>query len=149
MTDSNKKTLSLSLPSGVSKTQSTNRIRQSFSHGKSKVVAVEIKKKRFVGNRSQTNSEVSKIYPNGDLTNSEVEKRLEVVKKAIEDKKARKIEKAKLLEQQRLQEEIEKEQKEETSSLMEETVISAAETPSSDNVVQELRTDKVVDSKKI
>ena len=47
MTEEKKGTLSLSSLSGLKKNpEPQGRVRQSFSHGKSKVVAVEVKKKR-------------------------------------------------------------------------------------------------------
>lgn len=85
--DKKKSTLSLSLPQGAVKDdRSVEKIRQSFSHGKSKVVAVEVKKKRFgdrkVGDEA---SPLSKLRQSG-LTSNEVETRLSVIKQAIRDK---------------------------------------------------------------
>lgn len=85
--DKKKSTLSLSLPQGAVKDgRDVGKIRQSFSHGKSKVVAVEVKKKRF-GDRKLSNdsSPLSKLRQAG-LTSNEVETRLSVIKQAIRDK---------------------------------------------------------------
>lgn len=87
--DNNKKsTLSLSLPRGTAKNDTSGKIRQSFSHGKSKVVSVEVKKKRFVGSRPKEdiNSPMYKLRKAG-LTSDEVETRLNVIKQAIKDHK--------------------------------------------------------------
>lgn len=89
--DNNKKsTLSLSLPqNSVTGDRDVGKIRQSFSHGKSKVVAVEVKKKRFGDRRAKEdpNSPLSKLRKAG-LTSDEVETRLSVIKQAIKDNKA-------------------------------------------------------------
>lgn len=85
--DKKKSTLSLSLPQGtVNGGRDVEKIRQSFSHGKSKVVAVEVKKKRF-GERKfgSDTSPLSKLQQSG-LTSNEVETRLSVIKQAIRDK---------------------------------------------------------------
>ena len=88
--DSKKGTLSLSLPPKAMQNGEAGKIRQSFSHGKSKVVAVEVKKRRFGGSaggaNGADNSPLSKLQKTG-LTSDEVEKRLSVVKQAIKDNK--------------------------------------------------------------
>ncbi|MDR1561418.1 MAG: translation initiation factor IF-2, partial [Holosporaceae bacterium] len=92
MVEQKKGTLSLSRHSTL-KTPDIHdgRIRQSFSHGKSKVVAVEVKKKRsLIKPQTTANSSVD-IYKNSNLTSSELETRLKVVKEAVKDKKEQKI----------------------------------------------------------
>jgi len=86
--DNKKSTLSLSLPQKTVQSNEAGKIRQSFSHGKSKIVSVEVKKNRFVGRGSKEvdNSPLAKLKKTG-LTSDEVQKRLSVVKQAIKDNK--------------------------------------------------------------
>ena len=92
--DSKKSTLSLSLPKGTVKNNAGDaegKIRQSFSHGKSKVVAVEVKKKRFAAGpvnrfKKPADTPLNKLQKTG-LTSDEVTTRLNVVKQAIKVQK--------------------------------------------------------------
>ncbi len=113
MVEIKKGTLSLSHSLGIKKNLNgeSNKIRQSFSHGKSKVVAVEIKKKR-VGNKvssSKSNSSAND-FSNGNLTNQEMQTRLQVVKDALRENREQeelRIKQEKL-EQERLAIELQK-----------------------------------------
>ena len=92
MAEVKKGTLSLSRPTDVKKSTDSpiGRVRQSFSHGKSKVVTVEVKKKRFVrptGKVATNNSKSSSELRQGDLTSAELRTRLKVVKDAIKENK--------------------------------------------------------------
>ncbi len=88
MSEVKKGTLSLSHPTDMKKNTDSpvGRVRQSFSHGKSKVVTVEVKKKRFVRPVSKSNSKSSEIRQ-GNLTSAELQTRLQVVKDAIKETK--------------------------------------------------------------
>ncbi len=92
MAEVKKGTLSLSRPADVKKSSDSpvGRVRQSFSHGKSKVVTVEVKKKRFVrptGKSMASGSRSSSELRQGDLTSAELQTRLKVVKDAIKENK--------------------------------------------------------------
>ncbi|MDR2107429.1 MAG: translation initiation factor IF-2 [Holosporaceae bacterium] len=92
MTDQKKGTLSLSLPTDIKKTTelSGNRVRQSFSHGKTKVVAVEVKKKRVSGKPpsvEESKLSLAELQKSGDLTNRELETRVKAVRDAIKESK--------------------------------------------------------------
>ena len=92
MAEVKKGTLSLSRPADVKKSSDSpiGRVRQSFSHGKSKVVTVEVKKKRFVrpsGKSAVNGSRSSSELRQGDLTSAELRTRLKVVKDAIKENK--------------------------------------------------------------
>ncbi len=83
-----KGTLSLSISKEVNKGgvvgTTDSKIRQSFSHGKSKVVAVEIKKKRT---RVNPADKLSSAYKDSDLTGDEMLTRLNIVRNALNDEK--------------------------------------------------------------
>lgn len=83
-----KGTLSLSISKEVNKGgvvgTTDSKIRQSFSHGKSKVVAVEIKKKRT---RVNPADKLSAAYKDSDLTGDEMLTRLNIVRNALNDEK--------------------------------------------------------------
>ena len=87
MGDTKKNTLSLSVSAEAKKDLLTTvgKIRQSFSHGKSKVVAVEVKKKRFIGNRPNDKKTTTEEAYSGDLTKQEMQTRMQVVKDAIRE----------------------------------------------------------------
>ncbi|MDR0632081.1 MAG: translation initiation factor IF-2 [Holosporaceae bacterium] len=89
MAEQKKGTLSLSCRSDLKKTDPLDaKVRQSFSHGKTKVVTVEVKKRRSLLNRSQvTSGKVPELPQSGDLTNIEIETRLKAVKDAIRENK--------------------------------------------------------------
>ncbi|MCR5224982.1 MAG: translation initiation factor IF-2 [Alphaproteobacteria bacterium] len=88
MAEGKKITLSLSRPTDVKKPLglADNKVRQSFSHGKSKVVAVEVKKKRTPLKPSAV-SPVSELSKVGNLTDEEVETRIKALKVAIKENK--------------------------------------------------------------
>jgi translation initiation factor IF-2 len=71
----------------------SGRVRQSFSHGKSKVVAVEVKKKRSspTAGVSAPVSPLSELYKDKNLTSNELETRLKVVKEAIKESKEQEL----------------------------------------------------------
>lgn len=90
MSEVKKGTLSLARPADVKKNagDSAGKVRQSFSHGKSKVVTVEVKKRRFL--RVNGNASSKQKLPElkqGDLTSEELQARLNVVKNAIKENK--------------------------------------------------------------
>ncbi|MDR0555947.1 MAG: translation initiation factor IF-2 [Holosporaceae bacterium] len=126
MAEQKKGTLSLSCPPGLRKSGPFDgKVRQSFSHGKTKVVAVvEIKKKRLSGSRSfgvKSSASAARIEGKGGLTDIEMETRLKVVKDAIKESKGwEEVRQAKEQERRvlaRLQE-----QKEATETIQEELV---------------------------
>ena len=88
MSEIKKRTLSLSRPADAKRNTGapTGKVRQSFSHGKSKVVTVEVKRKRFVGvaGKQESKPQVSELIQ-GDLTSEELQTRLKVVKDAIKE----------------------------------------------------------------
>lgn len=79
-----------------------DQVRQSFSHGRSKTVEVEVKRKRVISadkgyNRSQSSSQKSSSAL-GTLTEGELENRLKAVQRAVEaQEKAKKEEKIEVL----------------------------------------------------
>lgn len=90
MSEVKKGTLSLAHPTDMKKNagDSAGKVRQSFSHGKSKVVTVEVKKRRF--SRVNGNASSKQKLPElkqGDLTSEELQARLNVVKNAIKENK--------------------------------------------------------------
>ncbi|MDR3155800.1 MAG: translation initiation factor IF-2 [Holosporaceae bacterium] len=103
MTEQKKGTLSLSRPGSVktSVDGGDTKVRQSFSHGKSKVVVVEVKKKRTQAITSKPNSESrhgTAAYGTSDigdergtknnlLTTQEMETRIKVIQDAIREEK--------------------------------------------------------------
>ncbi|MDR1375503.1 MAG: translation initiation factor IF-2 [Holosporaceae bacterium] len=95
MEEQKKVTLSLSTSTVNIKaaTVLSGKVRQSFSHGKSKVVAVEVKKKRVLGAaRTFTQaSPISELYKDKNLTSDELETRLKVVKEAIKESKEQEL----------------------------------------------------------
>ncbi|MCP4922534.1 MAG: translation initiation factor IF-2 [bacterium] len=85
-----KKKLTLSGSRTVKKVVDAGSVRQSFSHGRSRTVAVEVKKRRFLGKLGADGVPGSKgkpsIYPNkpAGATDEEWEKRLRVLNQAQE-----------------------------------------------------------------
>lgn len=86
MEENKRNTLSLSCPAGVKKDLSQGKIRQSFSRGRSKVVTVEVKKKRAPLKGRASGSLLSSDLLNSGLTKEEVEKRLKVVQESLKTK---------------------------------------------------------------
>lgn len=86
MSETKKGTLSLSCPTDIKKNidKPSGKVRQSFSHGKSKVVTVEVKKKRpTFGTQESSASNKVDDYKTGDLTGDEVKTRIKAVQEAI------------------------------------------------------------------
>ncbi|MDR2724092.1 MAG: translation initiation factor IF-2 [Holosporaceae bacterium] len=85
MAEQKKGTLSLSCPNNFKKMASPNeKIRQSFSHGKTKLVTVEVKKKRGVSRPLGKNLDgLTGLSRNNGLTDAELETRIKAVKDAI------------------------------------------------------------------
>jgi translation initiation factor IF-2 len=83
-----KKKLTLSGNRTVKKVVDAGSVRQSFSHGRSKTVAVEVKKRRVIGKPGTTGVSGSKgapsAYPNkpAGVTDEEWEKRLKILEQA-------------------------------------------------------------------
>lgn len=92
MAELKKGTLSLSRSTDLKKTSDNSlsgRVKQSFSHGKSKVVTVEVKKKRPLAGVS-INTTVSKaevFNKNSGLTDQELESRIKAVQDALKEEK--------------------------------------------------------------
>ena len=91
MTDTSKpkKTLTLSKKLELKKPSDVEQVRQSFSHGRSKTVAVEVKKKRLPGG-TRTKENENSFYEEGDdnaalsrFTKDELESRMRALKEAI------------------------------------------------------------------
>lgn len=84
----NKKTLSLGKTLGVKKTVDSGQIRQSFSHGRSKSVTFEVKKKRSLDVTSLEADRQTKvregIKTQTGLTEAEIESRMRILKQAQE-----------------------------------------------------------------
>ncbi|MDR2158223.1 MAG: translation initiation factor IF-2 N-terminal domain-containing protein, partial [Holosporaceae bacterium] len=91
MAEQKKGTLSLSCPTDLKKTSDilSGKVRQSFSHGKTKVVTVEVKKKRILGKPPVGVESTSPVLDSskGDLTNRELETRIKAVQEAIKESK--------------------------------------------------------------
>lgn len=123
MAELKKGTLSLSYPAGEKKERgisSTGRVRQSFSHGKSKIVTVEVKKKRIFKSPNSFGAKPAITQlKQGDLTNEEMQTRLQAVKEAIKESKEQeelrlqreKEEQLRVAEKQKRDEQEEKERK--------------------------------------
>ncbi|MDR0753576.1 MAG: translation initiation factor IF-2 [Holosporaceae bacterium] len=92
MTEQKKGTLSLSCPTSLKKPEfSSEKVRQSFSHGKTKIVTVEVKKIRWNSQQhSKGQIDSSRLGGKGELTNAELEVRVRVVKDAIKENKEQK-----------------------------------------------------------
>ena len=91
MVEEKKGTLSLNRSSNLHKPQEpAGRVRQSFSHGKSKVVTVEVKRRSRAPSPAQNNSpktSVGEKYAAGRLTDQEIETRIKAVQFAIKENK--------------------------------------------------------------
>lgn len=92
--DKKKKTLTLSKSVELNKIVDAGHIRQSFSHGRSKTVSVEVKKKRTIdpGDASSSKTVVEKLMEHGleaagdKLTSTEIEARLKALQDAQQSK---------------------------------------------------------------
>lgn len=152
MAEVKKGTLSLSRPADVKKSSDSpvGRVRQSFSHGKSKVVTVEVKKKRFVrptGKTVASTPRSSSELRQGDLTSAELQTRLKVVKDAIKENKEQ--EKRLRLQKEmdeKLQRELEAKKKLEEDSLKQqesEEKVSDSESSSGSDAVEKKSEKKI------
>lgn len=84
-----KKTISLSLSNDRNKTCPKEQVRQSFSHGRSRVVSVEVKKKRVIHRPGVSSDKESvdiadKMAAVSDLTKEEWGRRISVLKDAMQ-----------------------------------------------------------------
>lgn len=119
MAEVKKGTLSLSRSTDLKKSVDSSvssRVKQSFSHGKSKVVTVEVKKKRpLAGLASSTSSKSDIFNKNSNLTNQELESRIRAVQDALKEEKEQEEQRRKKLaeeaEQARIAAELEAERK--------------------------------------
>lgn len=91
--DKKKKTLTLSKSVELNKIVDAGHIRQSFSHGRSKTVSVEVKKKRTIdpNDASSSKTVVEKLMQHGSetsdkLTSTEIEARLKALQDAQQSK---------------------------------------------------------------
>ncbi len=132
MSEVKKGTLSLSHPADVKRNAEdlAGKVRQSFSHGKSKVVTVEVKKRRF--SRVAGNASLKPKSPElkqGDLTSEELQARLNVVKNAIKENKDQeeRLRRQKEAEEKRQRELIAKRELEEKQKKSEQQKISSPE----------------------
>ncbi|MBW8309440.1 MAG: translation initiation factor IF-2 [Candidatus Paracaedibacteraceae bacterium] len=89
MTDqkqSEKKTLTLNLKPDSKKTGDSDQVRQSFSHGRTKAVAVEVKKKRTTSASDTRQAQNTlKAVASGKLTEGEFEARMRALQEAIKN----------------------------------------------------------------
>ena len=143
MSEVKKGTLSLSHPADTKRSAGTptGKVRQSFSHGKSKVVTVEVKKKRFVNVAGKPASKPQAFeLKQGDLTSKELQTRLKVVKDAIKESRDQK-------EQLRQQIEIEKKanidvEKDRSVDLVDEGQIQKADSSEESSVREKGRSER-------
>ncbi|MBQ7674768.1 MAG: translation initiation factor IF-2 [Alphaproteobacteria bacterium] len=91
MAEVKKGTLSLSRSTDLKKTGDSplgGRVKQSFSHGKSKVVTVEVKKKRPLAGISHSSASKTEAFnKNAGLTDQELESRIKAVQGALKEEK--------------------------------------------------------------
>ncbi|MDR2794479.1 MAG: translation initiation factor IF-2 [Holosporaceae bacterium] len=123
MAEEKKSTLSLSRTADVKQKVNNfgGKVRQSFSHGKSKVVTVEVKRKRSIASSNSASAAGSaNVYRSGNLTNEEVETRIKAVQEAIKEEKEQAERLRQEQEQKRLREEIRLEEEARNAKLAEE-----------------------------
>lgn len=107
-----KKTLTLNLNTGAKKSGDSDQVRQSFSHGRTKSVAVEVKKKRTTSASDTRQAQNTlKAVASGKLTESEFEARMKALQEAIKNQSQEAEERAK-------REEIEAKRREENQKLL-------------------------------
>lgn len=107
-----KKTLTLNLNSGAKKSGDSDQVRQSFSHGRTKSVAVEVKKKRTTSASDTRQAQNTlKAVASGKLTEGEFEARMRALQEAIKNQSQEAEERAK-------REEIETQRREQDQKLM-------------------------------
>lgn len=91
-----KKTLTLNLKPDAKKSGDSDQVRQSFSHGRTKAVAVEVKKKRTTSARDARQAQNTlKAVASGKLTEGEFEARMRALQKAIKNQTQEAEERAK------------------------------------------------------
>lgn len=116
-----KKTLTLNLKPDAKKSGDSDQVRQSFSHGRTKAVAVEVKKKRTTSARDARQAQNTlKAVASGKLTEGEFEARMRALQEAIKNQTQEAEERAKReeIEATRRQEELKlREEKEELQRL--------------------------------
>ncbi|MBX3457652.1 MAG: translation initiation factor IF-2 [Candidatus Paracaedibacteraceae bacterium] len=107
-----KKTLTLNLNTGAKKSGDSDQVRQSFSHGRTKSVAVEVKKKRTTSASDTRQAQNTlKAVASGKLTEGEFEARMKALQEAIKNQSQEAEERAK-------REEIEAKRREENQKLL-------------------------------
>lgn len=98
MTETNqgeKKTLTLTLKSDQKKGSDAGKVQQSFSHGRTKSVAVEVKKKRTPNaNDIKQAQKTAKVVASGKLTEGEFGARMKALQEAMKNQSAETEEKA-------------------------------------------------------
>lgn len=144
MTDINepsaaKKTLGLSLGGKLElkKTIDVGQVRQSFSHGRSKTVTVEVKRKRVYNTDSPGSADETKSRSPEQMLSAEWSSHLTVEERAIRNKvieEARKEEEKRAIEQQRLRES-------ELKQLEEQKALAALKPPVSKNTALDIQQD--------
>lgn len=91
-----KKTLTLNLKPDAKKSGDSDQVRQSFSHGRTKAVAVEVKKKRTTSARDARQAQNTlKAVASGKLTEGEFEARMRALQEAIKNQTQEAEERAK------------------------------------------------------
>lgn len=131
--DSKKKTLSIKKSFEINKIVDAGQIRQSFSHGRSKTVSVEVKRKRTIdtndqqGQKSLLQGEEWSDQQEGKLSDAEIESRLKLLQDAKRQEEERKQLEREKSEQEVPQKPSEPEPIEETQT--EEEKISEPEIP--------------------
>lgn len=128
-----KKTLTLNIKPDAKKSGDGDQVRQTFSHGRSKTVAVEVKRKRAnITNdvRAAMATMTSKNNASGKLTESELEGRMRAVQEAIKNQALEAQERARREEEEakrRLEEEALKKAEEERRRLEEQATKAQAQ----------------------
>lgn len=109
-----KKTLTLNLNAGSKKSGDSDQVRQSFSHGRTKSVAVEVKKKRTTSASDTRQAQNTlKAVASGKLTEGEFEARMKALQEAIKNQSQEAEERAR-------RDEIEAKRREEEQKLRDE-----------------------------
>ena len=109
-----KKTLTLNLNAGSKKSGDSDQVRQSFSHGRTKSVAVEVKKKRTTSASDTRQAQNTlKAVASGKLTEGEFEARMKALQEAIKNQSQEAEERAR-------RDEIEAKRREEEQKLLDE-----------------------------
>lgn len=107
-----KKTLTLNLKPDAKKSGDSDQVRQSFSHGRTKAVAVEVKKKRTTSASDTRQAQNTlKAVASGKLTEGEFEARMRALQEAIKNQTQEAEERAK-------REEIELKRRQEDQKLL-------------------------------